>query len=345
MVIDTQLGPIDRTLAAVITAPRKVELVELRLPPLAQDRVLVQVTENGICASDVAVYNGKAPDRFPMFVGHEFGGTVVATGDGVTRVKVGDRVAVWTPGDEGAGTFGLATYAVVKAANCVKVGRYDAVATIEPLACCINAVDLAAPPIGAHTVIIGGGYMAQVLTALSPLAATVTVAARRRYQLDMARQMGATHVVALDARDEAGNAELLRRGVRRITGGAAAVAYETTGSADGVHYAATVLRNRGTFVDVGYHQGDRQAIDLGLINGKGLRFVNAHFRPDEESGFNPNLAGFHKAVRLVAGRLGNSLAQLVTHRVGLRDVAAAFATVSGRPNGHLKTVFDLRRTR
>jgi len=61
----------------------------------------------GICGSDLHFYFAPLPDDYdypqhpltgaglPQILGHEFSGTVVALGDGVTEVAVGDRVAVW----------------------------------------------------------------------------------------------------------------------------------------------------------------------------------------------------------------------------------------------------------
>ena len=67
-------------------------------------QVLVEVGASGICGSDIGyIYRGykthKGLDGAPAYrgvvAGHEPCGTVVATGDGVTRVGVGDRVVVY----------------------------------------------------------------------------------------------------------------------------------------------------------------------------------------------------------------------------------------------------------
>jgi L-idonate 5-dehydrogenase len=60
--------------------------------------VKVDLAAGGICGSDLHYYQhggfGTIRLREPMILGHEVAGTVAATGEGVTRVKVGDRVAV-----------------------------------------------------------------------------------------------------------------------------------------------------------------------------------------------------------------------------------------------------------
>ncbi len=69
------------------------------VPDLVLDdylNVLVKVKAAGICGTDIHFYEWLYPDRVPRFavLGHEFAGEVVAVGEGVTNVKVGDRVAV-----------------------------------------------------------------------------------------------------------------------------------------------------------------------------------------------------------------------------------------------------------
>jgi 2-desacetyl-2-hydroxyethyl bacteriochlorophyllide A dehydrogenase len=58
--------------------------------------VLIKVRAAGVCGSDIHYYNGELPpdDFVGHVLGHELAGDVVAVGDGVTNVKVGDRVGV-----------------------------------------------------------------------------------------------------------------------------------------------------------------------------------------------------------------------------------------------------------
>jgi len=59
---------------------------------VAADDVLVRVEATGICGSDLHIYHGRVPVEPGFTIGHEFVGTVVAAGAGVTRVAAGDRV-------------------------------------------------------------------------------------------------------------------------------------------------------------------------------------------------------------------------------------------------------------
>jgi aryl-alcohol dehydrogenase len=66
----------------------------LTLDGLRPGEVLVRVEAVGVCHTDLAWVNGSRPSPFPLVAGHEGAGVVTATGDGVTGVRVGDRVAM-----------------------------------------------------------------------------------------------------------------------------------------------------------------------------------------------------------------------------------------------------------
>ena len=84
--------------AAVLTKPWEIEIRKLPVPEVGENEVLVKVMAVGVCGSDVHYYEHGRIGRFvvekPIILGHECSGVVVATGERVSRVKVGDRVAV-----------------------------------------------------------------------------------------------------------------------------------------------------------------------------------------------------------------------------------------------------------
>ena len=62
-------------------------------PELAgADDAVVRVEATGICGSDLHIYHGRVPVEKGFTIGHEFVGTVIAAGDEVERVALGDRV-------------------------------------------------------------------------------------------------------------------------------------------------------------------------------------------------------------------------------------------------------------
>lgn len=79
--------------AAVVHAREDLRYEQIEKPKPGRGEVLIQVHYTGICGSDVPRVNGDACHYFPNVLGHEFSGVVEETGDGVTLVKKGDRVA------------------------------------------------------------------------------------------------------------------------------------------------------------------------------------------------------------------------------------------------------------
>ena len=60
--------------------------------------MLVRLHASGVCHSDQNAIDGTAPARCPTVLGHEGAGVVEKIGPGVTRVRVGDHVALsWAP--------------------------------------------------------------------------------------------------------------------------------------------------------------------------------------------------------------------------------------------------------
>jgi Zn-dependent alcohol dehydrogenase len=75
-----------------------ITLSELELSNPGPEEVLVRLHASGVCHSDWNAVDGTAETRCPAVLGHEGAGVVEAVGPGVTRVAVGDRVALsWTP--------------------------------------------------------------------------------------------------------------------------------------------------------------------------------------------------------------------------------------------------------
>jgi 2-desacetyl-2-hydroxyethyl bacteriochlorophyllide A dehydrogenase len=79
--------------AVTFQAPGEVRIENRPEPELqARDDAVVQIEASGICGSDLHIYHGRVRVEAGFTIGHEFVGTVLATGEDVTRVAVGDRV-------------------------------------------------------------------------------------------------------------------------------------------------------------------------------------------------------------------------------------------------------------
>ena len=79
--------------AGVLFADRDIRCVEVPTPEITENELLVRVHRTGICGSDVPRVLHKGAHFYPIVLGHEFSGEVVAMGEKVKGLSIGDRVA------------------------------------------------------------------------------------------------------------------------------------------------------------------------------------------------------------------------------------------------------------
>ena len=308
---------------AILTGPKEFQFQEEKLPPLQPDEVLVQVAACGVCTSELDMWEGKvASQMYPRYPGHEVSGIVADVGKDVQGLAPGDRVAVWAPGR------GFAEYVIVKSRYCFPAGDLPLdLALAEPLACAVNTVELANVSLSDDVVIIGAGFMGNLVQKLVALQGPrrLIVADTREDALQRALQLGATHVVNPAK-------ESLPETVKSLTDGQGAdVSFEVVGAQAPLTLLGDVTRMSGKVVIVGYHQGEPRQIPLGYWNWMAFQILNAHFR--EEATI---LRGMRIGMRLLtSGRL--SLEDLVTHRFGLSDINKAFLAAHEKPEGFVKS--------
>jgi len=73
-----------------------LQRIRIERRELRDDDIAVCIDYCGVCHSDLHRIRGVFRDEGPLVPGHEFTGTVIATGAAVTRFAPGDRVAVGT---------------------------------------------------------------------------------------------------------------------------------------------------------------------------------------------------------------------------------------------------------
>ena len=86
--------------SVVIAGPNDAAVESTPVPPLKLDEVLIRVAYEGVCATDIELYAGtlgyyeSGMAKYPIVPGHEFSGTIIAAGAGVSGAAVGARVVV-----------------------------------------------------------------------------------------------------------------------------------------------------------------------------------------------------------------------------------------------------------
>jgi 2-desacetyl-2-hydroxyethyl bacteriochlorophyllide A dehydrogenase len=307
---------------AVLTGPRQFAIEELPVPEIGPDEVLLRVAACGVCASELDIYQGAAGHAsYPWRPGHEVSGVVERAGERVAAPAPGDPVAVWVT------ARGYGEYVAVPAAHCFPAGDVPLeLALGEPLACAVNAVELAGIALADDVVVVGAGFMGQLAIRLVQLRGPrrLIVADTRDDALARAASAGATATVN-PAR------EPLAETVLELTDGAGAdVTIEFTGTQSALEAIGPCTRMSGTLVIAGYHQGQPRQVPLGDWNWNAFRIANAHFRDVATI-----LRGLRAGMRLVSsGRL--TLEGLVTHRFPLASIDEAFRTAIEKPDGFVK---------
>jgi len=168
--------------AIQFTEPKSIALIDLPEPPLpGPGEALVRTHRMGICGTDLSGYLGKMPFfSYPRIPGHELGLEVLAVGEGVTNVVVGDKCSlepyVNDPGSAtsrkghsnccpGVKVLGVHTDGGLRGewicpARKLHAGNqlsYDQLALVETLAIGCHAVVRADPQPGQTVLVIGAG--------------------------------------------------------------------------------------------------------------------------------------------------------------------------------------------
>ncbi|ULH13828.1 NAD(P)-dependent alcohol dehydrogenase, partial (plasmid) [Deinococcus sp. KNUC1210] len=211
---------------SLLNAVRDLSWEERTVPAPGPFEVRVQVQRIGVCGSDVHYYTHGRIGGFvveaPLVLGHEVSGTVEAVGEGVTRLKVGDRVALEpgipcrkcaycktghynlcpqmhfmaTPPVDGALSEWVIwpedfTFAIPDSMS------LDSAALLEPLAVGVWAARRGGVKMGDSVAVIGAGPIGcTTLQAAKAAGATTLIAVDLEdFRLDLARQLGATHTI------------------------------------------------------------------------------------------------------------------------------------------------------
>jgi threonine dehydrogenase-like Zn-dependent dehydrogenase len=225
----------------------------------------------------------------------------------------------------------------------------EAAVLIEPLSCAMHGVLEANIPDESNVLVVGGGTMGLLTVAavrnLAPTA-SIVVTARYRHQRELARSLGADHVVesGRNAADElaglsGATLHPLPIGKPAVVGGFD-VTFECTGSAGGVEDAVRWTRSQGQLVMIGMPDPGKQ--DLTPVWYQELRVTGA-YAYSLETRDNCQVSTFQLVEDLLSEEgWSERLARLVRHRFPLKRHRQAIATAM-RPGRHeaVKTVFDL----
>lgn len=344
--------------AVVLHGPDQYEVEQVDIPTPGYNEVLVEIRSIAICGSDPGIFGGKVrkdgwPPSYPFIAGHEFAGDVSALGEGVTKFKVGDRVAgeahcgcgtceMCKKGDynlcSNYGTGGhhhyghatpgcYAQYQVydVKALTQLPDNvSYDEGAMVDTGGVGYNAIRLIGIVPGGYSAIIGPGPMGILLLQMAKAmgSKTIVIGYHDEDRLKVARDVGADHVL-----DSAEIEDVVAR-VRELTGGSGVDrSFDCAGAPGTMSNAILMTAKNGKVGVVAYPKAPatQEALYFMVKNQIIVQGVRA----------NPNCS--KPLLDLISQGAVNAGA-LVTHAFRLEDVGEAFNTFVNHKDGAVKVV-------
>lgn len=315
--------------AAVVTEPGRIRIDRIERPQPSAGEVRVRLEGCGVCASNLATWEGTPWTQYPTppgALGHEGWGVVDAIGENVDSVRIGERVA--TLSHHSYAEYDLAQAdAVVPLPDSLKGAPFPG----EAMGCAMNIFRRARIRSGDAVAIVGAGFLGVLLTRLAAeRGARVFAITRRPFALELAREMGAEAAIQLGEHDD------VVRQVGERTGGALCdVVIEAAGKQRPLDLAAELTRERGRLVIAGYHQDGPRQVNMQLWNWRGIDVVNAHERSAAAYAL-----GVREAIDAVAQGLWTP-AQLCTHAFPLERLDEALDATRDKPQGFLKAIVTM----
>lgn len=325
--------------AACVVAPKKIEVLDVPMPKINENEILVKIEACGVCTSDMATFlDSFAPEvktrrPFPRRIGHEPVGVIVELGKNVRGYKKGERIT----GIFGDGAF--AEYVSFDPIEPPPVGRPPMVSKVpegikpehaigEPMMCSMSHARTANPELGDFVFQAGCGFMGLGVIAgiASPKIREYIVADLEDWRLEVARKLGAT--ITLNPKKVDVIAEVMK-----ITGGKGVdVAIECVGHPPGMKLVnGAIKNNRGKIVVVGWHQAPDTYELMDWIKSPIIYSPQGiGISTDPTSELPRALWAIQKGIY--------PMDLLITHKYKLEETEKAFNDNLGRTPGYLKGV-------
>ena len=344
------------TMRAIVKTARgygNMEVLEVPIPKVGPDDVLMKVYGSGICGTDVHIYRDEYTKYVPgLIIGHEFSATVAEIGENVTNVKVGDRVVSDVQGPDN-GMMGNdfingahAEY-IVMPYNQVHIlpdclSMKDGI-MMEPFVACQHGIlECMRVRPGDFCVVIGCGpigiVMLQTLQMYTPRGTMITGTRNDDFRLDMARKYNPTYVMYSDE-DVVGK-------VMEATGGKGAdIVIECSGSDAGLAQAIEMVKLGGQINSFAVYNNKLVKADLSQISLKCLTMVGSWSwigYPEEATRRTGGAISWERAINIAsASRI--DLGGLITHEFALEEFEEAFEVCQKQKGGAVMFNPTLRR--
>jgi len=338
----------------VLNAPGNVALEDVAMPEVCSGQVLVRITNSGICGTDLKIYKGAIPAKYPLIMGHEMIGEVMRAedvrGEAADGIRPGDRVIIdpvlfcgtcfhcrigqtnlcpngGLIGRESNG--GFAEYAVVPAGQVFRLP--DSVDSrtaplIQVATTCLHAQRLTPFFLGESVAVIGLGVSGQLHVQIAKArgAGRVIGISRSAFKNQLARELGA------DVTFESRGGSVVEQVLEATGGRGADLVIECTGVMSALADAIRMVRFGGRIVMFGIMSAKEGALPFYDLYYKEITLLNNRAATAQD---------FPVTIDLVARGVVR-LEPLVTHHLSLSELEAALDMVEDGAERRLKIILD-----
>ena len=318
-----------------------LNVCQLPDPATPADGVIVNVKACGVCRSDWHGWKGTDPDIvLPHVPGHELAGVIEDVGPECRNFRKGDRVTVpvilgcgqcptcrageltvcdqqYVVGFSGWGAFAQLAAVPYADANLVRLPDEMSYEVAAALGCRVTTafrgiVDRAQLKTGESIAVHGcGGIGLSAVMIAAAMGASVIAVDIVPEKLDLARQLGATHLINASTTADVGEA------IRDLTGGGVHVSIEALGITQTFHNSLRGLRKLGRHVQIGQPLGSHALPAIPLLEtiySRQLSLMGSRGLP---------AIRFPALFEMIAaGRLDPS--RLIGKRIALEEAGAVF---------------------
>ena len=296
---------------------------ELPTPTPGPGEVLVDIQAASLNFPDILIVQNKYQIKPPLpFVpGAEYAGTVVALGDGVKHLKIGQAVACLS------GTGGFGTHTLAPAALCMPLppgfAMVDAAAFIMTYATSHHAlVDRAQLKAGETVLVLGaaGGVGTAAIQIAKAMGAKVIAAASNAEKCALCTTLGADATINYQT-------DNLRDALKTLTGGKGPdVIYDPVGG-DFAEQAFRSIAWRGRYLVVGFASGPIPALPFNLALLKGASIVGVFWGDFAKREPQANAAMMQELAQWYGQ---GKIKPVIDRTMPMRDLKAAYARMGSR---------------
>ncbi len=336
-----------------MTTPGEIKFIDIPIPELKEDEILVKIMRIGVCGSDIHVYHGKHPyTDYPVTQGHEVSGKIEKIGLRVQGFKPGDKVTIQpqvvcghcypcTHGkynicDElkvmGFQTTGTASeFFAVDSEKVIKLPDemiYEEGAMLEPCAVAVHAVLKGGDVTNFNVLVLGAGPIGNLVaqTSLALGAKAVMITDLSDFRLGVAKEVG------IDITINPTKVDLSEEIIKAFGPDKADLIIECVGANKTIDDAIENARKGTDIIVVGVF-GDKPIIDLGFVQDRELRVIGSMMYQTND---------FIKAIELVHSKKID-LKPLMTNHFPFEDYNKAYKFIEDKKDKVMKVFIDVNQ--